>query len=208
MLLNLAVYDAAQTLRGSVDLWLDWSAKKWFLEKDEPRGTWEKVGFTCVGPFEPQPSEIICLWDETRGHNSVVFSDAPEGEKRFRNNSGEARIHDPQDREFKEGKLTWSINPFGLIALAGPPIGSGLRNPDPRERLAITSAEDRMRFLLVLATPKLDAIIAGYRARDTAALRSVRSRPDEVEHFRRALGSGHSSRARVHSASRYRTETF
>ena len=28
-----------------------------------------------------------------------------------------------------------------------------------------------MRFLLVLATPKLDAIIAGYRARDTAALR-------------------------------------
>jgi hypothetical protein len=170
MLLNLTVSDAKGAQQGSAQLFLDWGPiPRWYLEKESPAGLWERVGYTPSGPFEPRPPDIIWLWDRPHNHNTVVFWTAPQRSDQTAPNSGEARIYDPRDPVLKEGHIRWAIDLRELPA--GPPIGSGLRNPNVDERAMIVTADQRRRFILETAAPRVDPIIAAYRAKDGAAVR-------------------------------------
>jgi hypothetical protein len=169
MLLNLTVLDAKHVQQGSAQLYFDWGPNRWYLEKEAPTGLWERVGYTPSGPFEPRPPDIIWLWDRPHDHNTVIFWTAPQGPNQSGTNSGEARIYDPRDSALKEGRISWTIDL--LRQPAGPPIGSGLRNPYVDERAIIMAADHRRKFVLETAVPRMDPLIAAYRAQDAAAVR-------------------------------------
>ena len=118
MLLTLTVSDASHKRRGSVRLKLDWGKKKWFLEQDDPEPVWQRVGFSKEGPFEPQTSGVIWLWDQPHTHNTVIVWDGPASETVSRTNSGSGRIFDPKDPVFKDGKIEWTIEKAGTGALS------------------------------------------------------------------------------------------
>jgi hypothetical protein len=156
-------------MQGSAQLYLDWGANRWYLEKEAPQGLWARVGYNPAGPFEPRPPDIVWLWDQARAHNTVIFWNAPQSETQAGKNSGEARIYEPRDPLLKEGRIRWTIDPAGLPA--GPPIGSGLRNPDPDELAIILAAEHRRKVVLEKAVPRMAEVIAAYRARNAAAVK-------------------------------------
>jgi hypothetical protein len=71
MLLKISLFDAARYLRASVRISLDWKQKKWSLVEDDAQSSWQRVGFTKEGPFEPRPSGAIWLWDKEHLHACI-----------------------------------------------------------------------------------------------------------------------------------------
>lgn len=63
------------------------------------------------------------------------------------------------------------LQPAPAAFRTAPPPGTGLRNPDAKERAVLAHAEQRRRVVLAAALPKLESILASFAAKDVAALR-------------------------------------
>ena len=110
MMLNLKIYDAKNMPRGSTRMKLDWPQRRWAVVEDDVRQAWQRVGFSQQGHFEYKSWGVIWLWDMHR--NTVIIRDAPMGEALVsKSDEGYARIYDPRDPAFKDGKIDWSIEP-------------------------------------------------------------------------------------------------
>jgi hypothetical protein len=107
MFVQLAVFDTKNNLRGQARMKLDWQQKVWVIDQDQ-QWIWKRVGFSNMGTFEVKSWGVIWLWDQLR--NTVIFHDAPRNGIDFKHSSGHARIYDPKDTAFKDGKISWSTN--------------------------------------------------------------------------------------------------
>ena len=158
MILNLAVNDARNALRGRVRMKLDFGQKQWsIVEGQQP--AWAGVGFSTKGSFEAPSPGIIWLWDQPPGqarHNTVILWDAPSSAGDSAHASGAARIFDPKDPAFKDGRINWtadtSLSPIrqkvlDLCRAALPAVGTFL-TPGTM-RMAKISSETRNSPLVV-----------------------------------------------------------
>ncbi len=112
MILNLAVNDAKNAPRGRARMKLDFGQKQWSI-MDGQQPAWAGVGFSTKGAFEVRTSGVIWLWDQPPGqtkHNTVILWDAPTGSGDAAHAAGSARIFDPKDPAFKDGKINWTAD--------------------------------------------------------------------------------------------------
>lgn len=106
MFIQLNVFDTSDRLRGQARMRLDWQQKTWIVEEDQ-QWVWRRVGYSNIGSFEVKSWGVIWIWDQLR--NPVIFHDAPQHAIDFKHKSGHARIYDPKDSTFKDGKISWTI---------------------------------------------------------------------------------------------------
>lgn len=107
MFIQLNVFDTGDRLRGQARMRLDWQQKTWTVDEDQ-QWIWRRIAYSNVGSFEVKSWGVIWILDELR--NPVIFHDAPQNAIDFKHHKGHARIYDPKDSTFKDGKISWSIN--------------------------------------------------------------------------------------------------
>jgi hypothetical protein len=68
--------------------------------------------FTRKGSFDEKTFGVIWLWDQLAGRprrNTVILHGAPTADGEAEGKAGSARIYDPNDTAFKDGKVTWTV---------------------------------------------------------------------------------------------------
>lgn len=118
MLISLNIFDASFRQRGQARIRIVWGANRWMIDEDRDR-VWQMMGFSQAGTIERNEWGVAWLhdFDEKSSRRAVTAMwNAPRGETDHRNVRGLARICDPSDKSFANGKLSWSVdNPYGLI---------------------------------------------------------------------------------------------
>jgi len=112
MILDMTVNDPRNGRRSSSRLALDWVKKEWSIPQGGQPG-WSGVGFSTKGPFELKPWGVMWLWDQPPGQkkrNTVILWNPPASDADHLHFTGQARIFDPKDPAFKDGRISWTVD--------------------------------------------------------------------------------------------------
>jgi hypothetical protein len=107
-----SVVDRNKSVRGDVQLDINFAQQTWRVEKDDTRA-WGLVGFSNQGVFEMRKDAgAAWLWDKPNGgalRNTIIMWDPPTAEADASHKTGAGRFFEPRLPEFRDGSLKWRV---------------------------------------------------------------------------------------------------